>query len=62
MILLAPLLGAVVLDRWGPAALFAVAAGSAGLSFGLLLALRLGVGPAMRVAVAKRQRRSAPLL
>ncbi len=40
MILLAPLLGAVVLDRWGPAALFAFAAGSAGLSFGLLLALR----------------------
>ena len=61
MILLAPLLGAVVLDRWGPAALFAVAAGSAGLSFGLLLALRLGIGPAMRVAVAKGQRRGAPL-
>ena len=40
MILLAPLLGAVVLERWGPAALFAFAAGSAVLSFGLLLALR----------------------
>ncbi len=40
MILLAPLLGAVVLGRWGPSALFAFAAGSAGVSLGLLLLLR----------------------
>ena len=35
MILVAPLLGAVVLDQWGPAALFAFAAASAGVSLGL---------------------------
>ena len=40
MILLAPLLGAVVLDLWGPAMLFAVAAGSAAISLGLLGVLR----------------------
>lgn len=37
MILIAPLLGAVVLDRWGSAALFAFAAGSAAISFAVLL-------------------------
>ena len=40
MILLAPLLGAVVLDLWGPAMLFAFAAGSAAVSLGLLGVLR----------------------
>ena len=40
MILLAPLLGAVVLDLWGPAMLFASAAASALISLGLLGALR----------------------
>ena len=40
MILLAPLVGAVVLQRWGPAALFGFAAASALLSFGGLLLLR----------------------
>ena len=40
MILLAPLLGAVVLDLWGPAMLFAFAAGSALISLALLGALR----------------------
>ena len=40
MILLAPLLGAVVLDRWGPSALFAFAAASAVVSLGLLGVLR----------------------
>ncbi len=40
MILIAPMIGAAVLDRQGPAMLFALAAGSACLSFGLLLALR----------------------
>ena len=44
MILLAPLLGAVVLDRWGPAALFAFAAASAGASLAALGLLRR-VGP-----------------
>ena len=47
MILLAPLLGAVVLDLWGPATLFAFAAGSALVSFALLGALRpVGARPA----------------
>ncbi len=40
MILIAPMVGAAVLDRQGPSALFALAAGSACLSFGLLLAFR----------------------
>ena len=40
MILLAPLVGAFVLDLWGPAMLFASAAGSALISFALLGALR----------------------
>jgi len=40
MILVAPMVGAAVLDQQGPPALFALAAGSACLSFGLLLALR----------------------
>ena len=40
MILLTALIGAVVLERWGPAALFAFAAASAVLSFVLFQALR----------------------
>ena len=40
MILVAPMVGAIVLDALGPAALFAFATGSAVLSFGLFFALR----------------------
>ena len=50
MILVAPLIGAVVLDRWGPAALFAVATGSAVLSFALFQALRTLGMPRLQAA------------
>lgn len=50
MILVAPLIGAVVLERWGPAALFAFAAGSAVLSFALFQALRTLGMPRLQAA------------
>ncbi len=51
MILVAPMVGAAVLDRQGPCALFALAAGSACLSFGLLLALRKFGTPWLRTSL-----------
>ena len=50
MILVAPLIGAVVLERWGPAALFAFAAASAVLSFALFQALRILGMPRLQAA------------
>ena len=50
MILVAPMIGAVVLDRWGPAALFAVATGSAALSFALFHGLRTLGMPRLQAA------------
>jgi predicted MFS family arabinose efflux permease len=40
MILIAPLVGAVVLERWGPSALFGFATASAAVSFALFFAFR----------------------
>jgi MFS transporter, DHA1 family, staphyloferrin B biosynthesis exporter len=59
MIFVAPMVGALVLDRWGGGWLFAAATGSAALSFGLLLALQaMGLTlrmPAHRPGPPRRQ-------